>query len=46
MSDIREPSDLEKYLFDLQGFVILKNALSAAEVDACNNRIIKLFVGF
>ena len=32
----REPSDLEKYLFDLKGFITIEQALSPAEVDACN----------
>jgi len=29
-------SDMDRYLFDLNGFLILKNALSAQEVAACN----------
>ena len=30
------PSPLEEYLFDLQGFLVLRGALSADEVAACN----------
>jgi hypothetical protein len=30
------PTDLEEYLFDLQGFVLLRGALEAREVAACN----------
>jgi hypothetical protein len=33
------PTDLDEYLFDLQGFVILRGALSKAEVDAANAAI-------
>ena len=29
-------SEMERYLFDLNGFFIIKNALSPAEVKACN----------
>ena len=32
-------TDDEKYLFDLQGYVVLKNALTPAEVDVCNEAI-------
>jgi hypothetical protein len=34
--DLPVPSDVEEYLFDLQGFVLLRGALSADEVAACN----------
>lgn len=34
--DARIPTDIEEYLFDLQGFVLLRGALSADEVTACN----------
>lgn len=34
--DAREPSELDDYMFDLQGFLVLKNALSKEEVKACN----------
>ena len=30
------PSPLEEYLFDLQGFLLLRGALSGDEVAACN----------
>jgi Phytanoyl-CoA dioxygenase (PhyH) len=30
------PSDVEEYLFDLQGFVVLRQALSPEEVAECN----------
>lgn len=29
-------TDMERYLFDLNGFIVIRNALSAEEVDACN----------
>ncbi len=32
-------TDDEKYLFDLQGYVVLKNALAPTEVDLCNEAI-------
>jgi hypothetical protein len=37
--EAREPNVLEDYLFDLQGFLVLKNALSPEEVRACNETI-------
>jgi hypothetical protein len=33
---VRATTDMEEYLFDLNGYLILKGALSAAEVRACN----------
>jgi hypothetical protein len=30
------PNDLDEYLFDLQGFLVLRQVLSREEVDACN----------
>ena len=33
------PSDLDEYLFDLQGFVVLRNVLNPDEVEACNRAI-------
>ena len=35
----RIPTELEEYLFDLNGFVIIRGALSKAEVADCNARI-------
>jgi hypothetical protein len=35
----RVPTALEEYLFDLQGFLVLRQALSTAEVAACNETI-------
>ncbi|MCJ8328428.1 MAG: phytanoyl-CoA dioxygenase family protein [Lentisphaeria bacterium] len=32
----RQPSEMDRYLFDLKGFIHLENALSSDEVDACN----------
>lgn len=29
-------TDMEEYLFDLNGFLVLRGALSPAEIDACN----------
>ena len=34
--ELPTPSDVEEYLFDLQGFILLRGALSAEEVAACN----------
>src|SRR3990172_6842803 len=42
------PTDLETYLFDLQGFVVLPQALSAgevAELNACLDTIPRLTPG-
>lgn len=33
------PSRMEEYLFDLQGFIVLRGALSKEEVAACNETI-------
>ena len=35
-SEARIPTDMEEYLFDLQGFVLLRSALSWTEIAACN----------
>lgn len=35
MTDHR-PTEMDRYLFDLNGFLIIKNALSPAQVAACN----------
>lgn len=37
--EARIPSALEEYLFDLNGFVIIRAALSAEEVKACNDAV-------
>jgi hypothetical protein len=37
--DARIPTELDEYLFDLQGFVVVRGALSKAEVADCNARI-------
>lgn len=34
-----KPTDKEIYLFDLRGYLVLKNALSAEEVAACNETL-------
>lgn len=34
--DLPAPTDVQEYLFDLQGFVLLRGALSPSEVEACN----------
>lgn len=34
--ECKVPSALEEYLFDLQGFLVLRGALSSEEVAACN----------
>ena len=33
------PTELEKYFFDLNGYIIIKNAISVKELDACNKII-------
>ena len=38
----QRPSKLEKYLFDLNGYIIIKNALNKLEVKECNKIIDKL----
>jgi len=37
--DAKAPTDREIFFFDLNGFIILRGALSAAEVMACNKVI-------
>jgi hypothetical protein len=37
--DAKVPTRLEEYLFDLNGFVVLRGVLSADEVAACNRAI-------
>lgn len=37
--DAAVPTDIQEYLFDLQGFIVVPAALSAAEVAACNASI-------
>ena len=39
---MQQPSELEKYLFDLKGFIVIKNALSNKEVKDCNQIIDKI----
>lgn len=41
------PSDMERYLFDLNGYIIIRNALSADELAACNATLdeVQDFVG-
>lgn len=34
-----EPTDLEKYLFDLNGYIVVEDALSRAEVTDLNSTI-------
>lgn len=36
-ADVDEPTELDDYLFDLQGFIVLEDALSDDEVDALND---------
>lgn len=33
------PTELDEYLFDLQGFIVLRGALNASEIVACNEVI-------
>jgi hypothetical protein len=41
------PSEMERYLFDLNGFIVIRNALSLDEVAACNGTLdeVRDFVG-
>lgn len=34
-----KPSDMERYLFDLNGYVVLRGALNTSEVAACNETL-------
>ncbi len=38
----KKPSQLEKYLFDLNGYILIKKALQKKEVKECNKIIDKL----
>ncbi len=38
----KKPSQLEKYLFDLNGYILIKRALKKKEVEECNKIIDKL----
>lgn len=37
VAQVRACSDMEEYLFDLNGYLILRNALTPAQVAACNH---------
>ena len=39
LPNARIPTELDEYLFDLNGFVVIRGALSKAEVADCNARI-------
>ena len=39
----QKPTKLEKYLFDLNGYIIIKNALNKLELKKCNKIIDKLY---
>ena len=39
---MKKPTELEMYLFDLNGYIFVKNALKKSEVNACNKIIDKL----
>ena len=39
---MKNPTELEMYLFDLNGYIVVKNALKKSEVNACNKIIDKL----
>ena len=38
----KQISKIDKYLFDLNGFIVIENALNRSEVKACNKIIDKL----
>jgi hypothetical protein len=39
---MKKPTELERYLFDLNGYIVVKKALKKFEVNACNKIIDKL----
>jgi len=39
----QQPDELEIYLFDLRGYLLLENALTPEEVKACNDRLDELY---
>ncbi len=39
---MKKPTELESYLFDLNGYIVVKNALNKFEINACNKIIDKL----
>jgi len=39
---MKKPTELEMYLFDLNGYIVVKNALKKSEANACNKIIDKL----
>ena len=39
---MKKPTELERYLFDLNGYIVVKNALKKFEVNTCNKIIDKL----
>ncbi len=39
---MKKPTELERYLFDLNGYIVVKNALNKFEINACNKIIDKL----
>tara|TARA_Y100000758_G_C15987564_1_gene399259 strand:- start:33 stop:863 length:831 start_codon:yes stop_codon:yes gene_type:complete len=39
---MKKPTELEMYLFDLNGYIVVKNALKKSEVNSCNKIIDKL----
>ena len=39
---MKNPTELEMYLFDLNGYIVVKNALKKSEINACNKIIDKL----
>jgi len=39
---MKKPTELESYLFDLNGYIVVKNALNKFEIKACNKIIDKL----
>ena len=38
-AEVQKPTDIDIFLFDLRGYLLLKNALTAAELAACNAEI-------
>ena len=36
---VQHPTEIDSFLFDLRGYLLLKNALTAKEVAACNAEI-------
>lgn len=39
MHEVDQPDEVERYLFDLNGYIVIKGALSAEQLTACNSTL-------